>query len=105
MEHKDLIYEKKTVYEKAGKEIADAAFAYAKGYQQYLDGGKTEREAVKHSIAMADAAGYREYRLGDSIAVGDKLYYNNRGKNLFVFSIGSEPINEGIRITAAPSSW
>lgn len=101
MEQKDLMYEKKTVYEQAPKEITDAAFAYAKGYKQYLDEGKTEREAVKISIAMAEAAGYRAYRLGDKISVGDKLYYNNRGKNLFVFSVGSEPINEGIRITAA----
>ena len=101
MENKDLIYEKKTVYEKADKEVTDAAFDYAKGYKKYLDEGKTEREAVKYSIAMAEAAGYREYRLGDKIAVGDKLYYNNRGKNLFLFSIGTEPIHEGIRITAA----
>ena len=93
MGNNELIYEKKTVYEKAGKEITDAAFAYASDYKRYLDEGKTEREALKISIAMAQAKGYREYQLGDKISVGDKLYYNNRGKNLFVFSIGSEPIH------------
>ena len=97
----ELIYEKKTVYEKAGKAITDAAFAYAEDYKRFLDQGKTEREALKASIALAEAKGYREYRLGDKISAGDKLYYNNRGKNLFVFSVGSEPINQGIRITAA----
>ena len=97
----ELIYEKKTVYEKAGKEVVDAAFAYAVDYKKYLDAGKTEREAVKASIAMAEAAGYREYRFGDKIKASDKLYYNNRGKNLYVFSVGSEPIEAGIRITAA----
>lgn len=101
MEKEKLIYEKKTVYEKAGKEITDAAFAYAEDYKRFLDDAKTEREAVKVAVAMAKAKGFREYRLGDAIAVGDKLYYNNRGKNLFVFSVGSEPIREGIRITAA----
>ena len=101
MSTNELIYEKKTVYELAGKEIVDAAFAYAEGYKHYLDDGKTEREALKASIAMAEAKGYREYRLGDKISVGDKLYYNNRGKNLFVFSIGTEPINNGVRLTAA----
>ena len=50
---------------------------------------------------MAKAKGFREYKLGDKISKGDKLYYNNRGKNLFVFSIGSESINNGIRIAAA----
>lgn len=94
-------YEKKTVFEAAGKQVVDAAYNYAKGYVAFLNAAKTEREAVTEGIAMAEAAGYRPYRLGDRIAVGDKLYYNNRGKNLFLFRIGSEPINAGIRITCA----
>ncbi len=101
MSNENLIYKKKTVYEKADKSVVAAAFDYAEGYKKYLDGGKTEREALKLSVAMAEANGFREYRIGDKISVGDKLYYNNRGKNLFVFSVGSEPINNGIRMTAA----
>ena len=97
----ELTYKKQTVYERADKAVIDAAFEYAEDYKKYLDGGKTEREALKISIEMAKAKGFREYRFGDKISVGDKLYYNNRGKNLFVFSVGSEPINSGIRITAA----
>ena len=101
MTKSELTYEKQTVYEKADKSVTEAAFRYAEGYKAYLDAAKTEREAVTVSIAMAEKAGYREYRLGDTIQVGDKLYYNNRGRNLFVFSIGTEPINNGIRLTAA----
>lgn len=101
MKNDELIYKKQTVYEKADNEIIDAAYSYAEGYKSYLDGGKTEREALKLSVKMAEAKGFREYRLGDKINKGDKLYYNNRGKNLFVFSVGSEDINNGIRITAA----
>lgn len=97
----ELAYKKQTVYEKADKSVVDAAFAYAEDYKRYLDEGKTEREALKISVEMAKAKGFREYRLGDEIHAGDKLYYNNRGKNLFVFSVGKEPINNGIRITAA----
>ncbi len=97
----ELTYKKKTVYEKASEEIVKAAYDYAVGYKKFLDDGKTERESVNAAIAIAEAGGYREYHLGDAIKAGDKLYYNNRGKNLFVFSIGSEHINNGIRITAA----
>ena len=96
-----LIYEKKTVYELKGEEIVKGAFDYCEGYKKYLDLAKTEREAVTVSIEMAEANGFREYKLGDKISVGDRLYYNNRGKNLFLFTIGTEPINEGIRLTAA----
>ena len=95
------VYEKKTVFEAAGEEIVRKAYDYAKGYVKFLDSAKTEREAVVLGIKMAEAAGYRPYRFGDKISVGDKLYYNNRGKNLFVFRVGTEPINEGIRITCA----
>ena len=100
-EKQTLTYEKKTVYEKAGKEVVDAAYAYAKDYVKFLDAAKTEREAVTECVRIAEAAGYRAYNFGDPIKAGDKYYYNNRGKNIFLFSIGTENINNGIRITAA----
>ena len=99
--NKDILYTKKTVYEKLGKETTDAAFAYAEGYKSFLDAAKTEREAVNTSIDMLKANGFKEYVLGDKVAAGDKLYYNNRGKNLFAFTIGSESIANGIRIVAS----
>jgi aspartyl aminopeptidase len=99
--NKDILYSKKTVYEQLGKETTEAAFAYAEGYKSFLDAAKTEREAVKTSIEMLAAKGLKEYTLGDKVAAGDKLYYNNRGKNLFVFTIGSESVANGIRIVAS----
>lgn len=98
---KNLVYEKKTVYEKAGERIVAEAYEYAKGYVKFLDAAKTEREAVCEGVKLAEAAGYRPYTFGDPIKAGDKLYYNNRGKNIFLFRIGTEDINNGIRITAA----
>ncbi|MBE6602355.1 MAG: aminopeptidase [Ruminococcaceae bacterium] len=96
-----LAYEKKTVYEKAGKETVAEAYEYAKGYARFLDAAKTEREAVCEAISMAEAKGYRPYSFGMPMKAGDKFYYNNRDKNIYLFSIGTEDINEGIRITAA----
>ncbi len=100
-----LAYKKTNYYEKAHKDGNDdairAAYDYAPGYMAYLDAAKTEREAVKVSIAMAEKEGYVPYTFGMPIAAGGKYYYNNRGRNLYLFRIGSEPINEGIRIAAA----
>ena len=96
-----LSYEKKTVYELAGAKVVEEAYAYAKNYVKFLDAAKTEREAVCESIRLAEAAGFRPWNFGDAVKAGDKLYYNNRGKNIFLVRIGSEPINNGIRITAA----
>ena len=100
-ENKNLRYEKKTVYELAGAKVVEEAYEYAKNYVKFLDASKTEREAVTESVRIAEAAGYRAWNFGDTISVGDKLYYNNRGKNIFLFRIGTENINNGIRITAA----
>ena len=97
----NLTYEKKTVYKKCDKEIVDAAYAYSEGYKAYLDAAKTERESVTEGIKLAEAEGFRPYTFGMEMKAGDKLYYNNRGKNLFLFTIGSEDISNGIRISVA----
>ena len=96
----DILYTKKSSYEKA-PEKTEQAFAFAKGYMQFLDDAKTEREAVNAAIRLAEAAGYKPYTLGDKISVGDKLYLNNRGKAVFFLRVGTEDITNGIRINAA----
>ncbi|MBO7303308.1 MAG: aminopeptidase [Clostridia bacterium] len=97
----NLSYKKETVYKKTTKENVKAAFDYAEGYKAFLDSAKTEREAVKTAIAMLTPYGFREYSFGDEIKVGDRLYYNNRGKNLFVFTIGTKSLKNGLRIAAS----
>ena len=101
--YEELTYSKKSFYEVFENEPAmiDAAYEYARGYAAYLDASKTEREAVIASIALLEKNGYRAWNLGDPVKAGDRIYYNNRGKNLFVMQIGSEPINCGIRIVAS----
>ena len=99
---KDLLcYKKTNFYEVATPEQIDAAYEYAKDYMKYLDASKTEREAVSTSIAMAEAQGYVPYTFGMDMQVGGKYYYNNRGRSLFLFRIGSAPVEQGIRICAA----
>ncbi len=96
-----LGYKKTNFYESADETAIRAAYDYAPGYMAYLDAAKTEREAVTVSIAMAEKEGYVPYTFGMELTVGGKYYYNNRGRNLYLFRVGSEPINEGIRIAAA----
>lgn len=97
-----LCYTKKNVFEEATPEKLVEMFRYAEGYKRFLDEGKTEREAVTVSVRMAEAAGYRPYRFGAPIAVGDRLYYDNQGKSLVLFRVGSEDLaTAGIRILAS----
>ena len=97
-----LSYKKQNIYEKATPEEVKEIYDYADGYMQYLDAAKTEREAVTTSIEMAKNAGYTEYKIGDKIAVGDKKYYNNNGKSLILFRVGTNDIEkDGVRIIAS----
>ena len=97
-----LSYKKKNVFEEASAEEIKAIFEYSKGYMQFLDDAKTEREAVIASIAMIEKQGYTEYKFGDKLSVGDKKYYNNNGKSLVMFKIGTEKLeSDGIRILAS----
>ena len=97
-----LTFSKKNVYEKADPEKIQKIFDYAEGYKAFLDAAKTEREAVRRGIEMAEAAGFTAYTLGEALKPGDCRYYNNRDKNLFLFRIGEEDLEkEGMRILAA----
>ena len=101
MSENNLTYSKTNFYEKSDEAEIKAAYDYAVGYYNYMDSSKTEREAVKSSIALAEKNGYKPYSFGMTIKPGDKYYYNNRARNLFLFRIGSESINNGIRIIAS----
>lgn len=97
-----LTYKKTNVYEKADEARIDKMFRYAEGYKAFLDASKTEREAVRRAIAMAEAVGYTAYELGDPLMAGDLRYYNNRDKSVILFRVGEENMEkEGVRILAA----
>ena len=96
-----LFYKKKNTFADAGDDYKKASFEYSEGYKKYLDASKTEREAVVTSIEMLKGCGFTEYTLGGHIEKGGKYYYNNRDKSLYAFQIGSENVENGIRICAA----
>ena len=96
-----LTAKKENIFEKQSEKIGEI-FSYAEGYKSFLDAAKTEREAVTELIRMAKENGFSEWKLGDPVKVGGAYYFNNRGKNLFLFRIGSENIaRDGVRIMAA----
>lgn len=99
--HDELFYKKKSIFELKSADELEKAKKYAGEYAAWLDKSKTEREAVIAAIDMLIAAGYREYHIGDKITAGDKLYLNNRSKSLFAIHVGTEEIENGVRICAA----
>ncbi len=99
--NKELTYKKKTFYEVFGESEKKAAHEYAVGYTTFLNNAKTERETVNYAVEMAKKNGFLPYSFGMKLNVGGKYYFNNRGKNLFLFTIGTESLENGFRISAA----
>lgn len=83
------------------EEQISKADKFCEGYKLFLDKGKTEREAVKCSISLAQDNGFEEYDESKEYKAGDKFYYVNRNKCIILTVIGTEPIENGIKIVAS----
>ena len=96
-----LAYEKKNGYDRLQPGELEAMEAYCTGYKQFLDAGKTERECVDRTIALAEAAGFRAYQRGMELKPGDKVYQANRGKAVMLAVMGKKSLADGVNIGAA----
>ncbi len=98
----ELSYKRTNVYEVADEAKMKAIFDYSVGYKTFLDEGKTEREVCAYVVKAAEEQGYKPFRFGMQLKAGDKVYYNNRGKNIYLIRIGTANVAEdGIRILAS----
>ncbi|MBR6509831.1 MAG: aminopeptidase [Clostridia bacterium] len=86
---------------KADEKILSEAQNYCEDYKIFLDNAKTEREAVKIAIKLAESKGFKEFDRNKKYNAGDKVYINNRGKTVAFAIIGSENIENGANICAA----
>ena len=98
---KALTYQRKNGYDRLLPGELEAMEAYCEGYKKYLDAGKTERECVDRTIAMAEAAGFRRFERGMSVKAGDKYYAVNRERAIMLAVIGKKSLAEGVSIGAA----
>ncbi|MBQ8394464.1 MAG: aminopeptidase, partial [Clostridia bacterium] len=98
----ELAYKRTNVYEIADEKLMKEIFDYAEGYKTFLDEGKTEREVCAYVVKAAEEQGYKPFTFGMKLSAGDKVYYNNRGKNLYLIRMGTADVaKSGIRIVAS----
>lgn len=96
-----LCYVKKNGLLTADESTVKEANEYTKGYMNYLNAAKTEREAARVAIKMAEANGFVPFEIGKEYKAGDRVYFNNRGKAVAFAVIGKEDVEKGVNITAA----
>lgn len=98
---KKLFYENKNGALQASDAEIEAAFAYCKGYMDFLGRSKTEREVVEYAVEAAEKAGFRPLEPGRKYEVGSRVYKVNRGKAIVLAVVGQRPLSEGVHIAAA----
>ncbi|MDE7181400.1 MAG: aminopeptidase [Clostridia bacterium] len=98
----ELKYVRKNVYKEAdGKEL-EKIYKFAEGYKAFLDTSKTERDASETARKLAEEHGFKPFSFSEKLKAGDKRYFLNRGKNIFLVKVGKKDVaKDGIRIMVA----
>ncbi|AZV57131.1 aminopeptidase [Clostridium sp. AWRP] len=102
---KNLTKEYKYAWDKYSKKDFKILFKISDEYEKFMSKCKTERECVKEFILRAEKNGYKNIEdimnAKSTLKVGDKVYANNKNKNLALFVIGTENMEKGMRILGA----
>jgi aspartyl aminopeptidase len=89
------------VWDKLSEKEKKAAFTFSQDYKNFMSTAKTEREAVVEIIKFAKKNGFKSIDKIKSPGPGSRIYITNRNKNIALIVLGSEPIDDGVKIIAS----
>lgn len=95
---KKLFNNKKSGWEKLDDTTKQEVFEYCNSYMDFLNNGKTEREIIKESRTIAELNGFTDIKNMEFLKPGDKVYYVNREKSMYLAVIGYDSIENGINV-------
>ncbi len=96
-----LTFNRENCFKKFKDAVKDELRPYCDGYIAALNEGKTEREFAAFAVRYLEERGFKPFDAKTRYTAGDKVYLNNRGKSVVAAVIGSRPLEDGLRITAA----
>jgi aspartyl aminopeptidase len=98
----ELKYTRKNVYKQADGEELEKIYNFSEGYKTFLDNSKTERDASREAVKQAEANGFTPFSFSEKLKAGDKRYFLNRDKSIFLIKVGTENVaTDGVRIMIA----
>ena len=95
---KKLFNVKKDGWEEVNEEEKNEIFEISQKYMDFLNEAKTEREFIKKARKLADENGYKDIMEFNTLKPGDKIYFVNREKSMYLAIIGEESIENGMHI-------
>lgn len=95
---KKLFQPKENGWETVDERKKEEIFSFSKDYMNFLNRAKTEREFIQETIKMARQNGYKDIMEFEKLQPGDKIYFINREKSMYLAIIGTENIENGLHI-------
>jgi len=98
---KSLFNNKRNGWVDLSEEKKNEIYNYCNSYMDFLNKGKTEREIIKESQYIADCNGFKNINDVESLKPGDKIYFINKKKAMYLAVIGYDNIENGINVVGA----
>ena len=98
---KKLINEKKSGWLEINEEKFNQIFHFCDGYMEFLNHSKTEREFTANARILAEKNGFQDVNQMQNLKPGDKVYFVNREKSIYLAVIGEQKLENGLHIVGA----
>ena len=96
-----LFNEKKIGWDGIEEREKEEIFNFCNDYMKFLNKAKTEREFVVEAKKKAEENGFMDIEDLSKLNPGDKVYYINRDKSMYLAVIGTEKLEKGIQIVGS----
>ena len=96
-----LFNDKKIGWENISEEQKEKINTFGDEYIYFLNKAKTEREAVEFAKEVLQKNGFVDLREKPVLEPGDRVYYINREKSMYIAVIGENSLEAGLNIVGA----
>ncbi len=96
-----LFNQKKCGWESASEEEKNKINTFGDEFIYFLNKCKTEREVVDFTKEILQKNGFVDLREKLVLEPGDRIYYINRGKSVYIAVIGTDMLETGLNIVGA----
>lgn len=95
---KELSFEKRNCWEVWNDKETKLAMDFSEDYKNFLNEAKTEREAVRFGIKVAEKAGFKDLENYKKLKAGDKVYFVNKNKSMIFAVMGEDLLTNGLKM-------
>ncbi len=96
-----LSYNKEDIYSKLDEKELKEVDGFSKEYIEFLNKAKTEYVCVEEFTKMLDKNNFVDINTKKELKKGDRVYFINKDKAIFVAVIGKDDLSKGVNIIGA----